>query len=753
MNNNTGILVNNIWTITLNDCNMPVKIDYRPSGCCIFDSPDTSFLSASLQLANSDDATVFLTHNCQYEWQSSENSISCIMSDKRLYGNHNVSIEAEVLFSENEILFKARCSELTAELDSSLKFPILSLKSNTSDRLIIPASFGSTVPLDQDQHFMGAYPSYHMTAEFLLHEKDGTSLLLVNPDKDTCIKRYFANHDLASSTLQFVIESYRDDATETTLRACAKLAIIPPGLEEALSYYRSNQLPNRESCRMAEKRTAKVTTNPAPDLAETVQMWIETRVDDILSDVQWLLDWREKVGAPIGLYVQEWHIPHKDEMFPDYFPAKVSYKELSETLALLTENQIYTFPYLNGRLCDDRSRCWAENNGGAAAVRQNDNKLITEHYVNKYPATVMCPSSTIWQDTLRDVVEHIADIGFSGVYLDNFLAAYPNRCFSDTHGHKPGSSSSWIIGLKECIHKMKSAAKKHNPSFSILSEDSTEVYNEDLELTSLFCGTIVSRWNPKLNMNYHTPAPVFRGLFHDRIHTYCRYLLIYELGHVNEYCIKLAYQVISGGPVGIFFRHHVKLIEGSEIHHDWIKRKISNVKIMTSKNATVITRATMFKQLIGACDVTPFTGEWKLQYMEKMLALHAIMKQQCQESCWLSFDIINCDKIVNFNSEYFLEGFEKLIKQAIHNAVLSSLWKTDSGFIIVMANADDSPSSCTLDLDLSKYCTKQTQSWILKYFNSYHELSGMNHGAGNKCAYCFELEGVDAGYITIDINN
>ena len=90
-------------------------------------------------------------------------------------------------------------------------------------------------------------------------------------------------------------------------------------------------------------------------------------------------------------------------------------------------------PYINGRLCDPKSKTWTQEGGDKAAARQENGKPYTEVYGSKVPLNVMCPATKQWQDKIAGIVDRLVnECGVDGVYIDQIGAAYAVRCFNPT---------------------------------------------------------------------------------------------------------------------------------------------------------------------------------------------------------------------------------------------------------------------------------------------------------------------------------
>lgn len=157
------------------------------------------------------------------------------------------------------------------------------------------------------------------------------------------------------------------------------------------------------------------------------------------------------LGVPIGFHWYNWHEIPFDNDYPHYFPTKPG---VAEAVADLQQNDVYVMPYINGRLWDTRDRGAEDAEFSAvalpAATKHGDGTPVVETYGSKEAdgtpvrLAVMCPTTPLWQSTVRDLVLRIMnEVGTKGVYIDQIAAAAPVLCMDATHGHPLGGGAWW----------------------------------------------------------------------------------------------------------------------------------------------------------------------------------------------------------------------------------------------------------------------------------------------------------------------
>jgi hypothetical protein len=181
-------------------------------------------------------------------------------------------------------------------------------------------------------------------------------------------------------------------------------------------------------------------------------------------------------GVPIGLHWYNWHEIPFDTLYPDYFPTKPHFRE---GVKALQDAGFRVMPYINGRLCDPKSKAWTQEGADKAAARQEDGKPYTEVYGSKVPLNVMCPATRFWQDKIAGIVDRlINEYGVDGVYIDQIGAAAAVRCFSLDHGHSPGGGTLWVDGYRKMLDQVRAKLSKDR---MITTEENAECWDDQFD--------------------------------------------------------------------------------------------------------------------------------------------------------------------------------------------------------------------------------------------------------------------------------
>jgi len=123
-------------------------------------------------------------------------------------------------------------------------------------------------------------------------------------------------------------------------------------------------------------------------------------------------------------------------------------------------------PYINGRLWDSRDRGVEDFQFTSVALpavsKDEAGKPILESYGSKESdgepvrLGVMCPTTSLWQDKIRETALRLMnECGTGGVYIDQIAAAPPVLCFDRTHGHPTGGGHWWTAGYWQFLDRLR----------------------------------------------------------------------------------------------------------------------------------------------------------------------------------------------------------------------------------------------------------------------------------------------------------
>lgn len=318
--------------------------------------------------------------------------------------------------------------------------------------------------------YSGRYPSGWTSMQFFAAYADaaspGCGLYFAHHDPMGSVKELLLDSDTDSRSVRFAFghPAPRGAGSGTGVSPVYRL----PGVA-VLRLYRGDWF----DASMIYRAWAKIEARWWPQLSgdgrpdttpwmRELSAWAQTGgtpsevVDQVKDFAQWL-------GVPVGFHWYNWHQIPFDNDYPHYFPTKEGF---ADAVRDLQDHNVYVMPYINGRLWDthDKGNEDAEFTSVAKpAVTKDENG---DPYVEKYGSKeengepvqlgVMCPSTPLWQNTVKDIVLRLQnEMGVKGVYIDQVAAAAPALCMDASHGHPRGGGAWWNEGYWQMLESIR----------------------------------------------------------------------------------------------------------------------------------------------------------------------------------------------------------------------------------------------------------------------------------------------------------
>jgi len=139
---------------------------------------------------------------------------------------------------------------------------------------------------------------------------------------------------------------------------------------------------------------------------------------------------------------------------------------------------VRVMPYINGRLWDTDLDDFKAK-GIAAATKNEKGEPYTEQYGSGQKLAAMCPTTPLWQKTVRDIVLRLTGPEFNvdGVYIDQIAAAGPRLCFDKSHGHPLAGGKWWTTrGYWPLLTGLREQMAAERPGKMITTECNAEPY-------------------------------------------------------------------------------------------------------------------------------------------------------------------------------------------------------------------------------------------------------------------------------------
>lgn len=198
-----------------------------------------------------------------------------------------------------------------------------------------------------------------------------------------------------------------------------------------------------------------------PEWAKNVCHWFNTRVTEDKPFADEVIARAKDLGVTTAVHLYYWHQIPFDNDYPHYFPMKSCVKD---ELKKFHDAGIKVMPYINGRLWDTRDKEDQDFEFTSVAkpwcTKMYDGKPFTETYSSKekdgskVELAVMCPSTSLWQDKVCEIVTKLFDTGFDAVYIDQIAAAEAKPCTDPNHQHAPGGGEWWCRAYNTLLERL-----------------------------------------------------------------------------------------------------------------------------------------------------------------------------------------------------------------------------------------------------------------------------------------------------------
>jgi len=262
-----------------------------------------------------------------------------------------------------------------------------------------------------------------------------------------------------------------------------------------------------------------------------------------------------------------------DTHYPDYFPPRqpTLFKDTIRTLR--NDFNVYTIPYINGRIFDIGSDTYLADNGGqycsqyvitpklrsSSSVENRANLApYLEDYGNNATFCVASPFTPYWQETLVDTVAELTNVwDVDGVYIDQIGAASPEECFDPIHGHTLGGGTYWTDGYEAMLSSIQGVMDSNVDGSlpPIVTENNAEVYMDKLQgyltLTAFKKSLAQSPSGGKIN-GYPHFSPAFAMVYGGYFVGFGAEWFLTDFEDSDWFCGKLSTMLTAGAQMGWF---------------------------------------------------------------------------------------------------------------------------------------------------------------------------------------------------------
>ncbi|MBQ0092260.1 MAG: hypothetical protein KBS45_02890 [Clostridiales bacterium] len=361
--------------------------------------------------------------------------------------------------------------------------PNLWFNATDDARFLSPYGCGELMKADSEAfgHGYGStqeYPSYGVSFQFsaMWNATTRKGIYYGMHDPVPAIKQFCFLRDTGAATMRIGFAQHLEniDCPANSQKLCGKAVwqAIDGDWYDAAVIYRSWMEKNaRWMPEMATYARADAHWLADIDAWLLVHIYGDKFADEIIEAAK-------DLGVKCAVHLYLWHQNPFDNDYPHYFPEKECVRS---ELKKVQDAGIKVIPYINGRLWDTHDRGSEDWQFTSVAkpfcTKDRHGKVFTESYSSKEPdgspvvLSIMCPSTKLWQNTLKGVVGGILDdVGFDGVYMDQIAAAKPWLCADPTHDHPAGGGTWWNESYYDLI---RTVADGHDPEKSVFATECT----------------------------------------------------------------------------------------------------------------------------------------------------------------------------------------------------------------------------------------------------------------------------------------
>ena len=243
-----------------------------------------------------------------------------------------------------------------------------------------------------------------------------------------------------------------------------------------------------------------------------------------------------------------------DTHYPEYFPVREGFEAALKSMQALG---VRVAPYINGRIFDKGTASWtADNNAAQSAAAKKaapalggeNLGLYDESYGSLAKFAVMCPHTSLWQRTLAEVVDKLANtFGTDGIYIDQIAAAGPRPCWDPAHSHTLGGGDHWVTGYTEMLRQVRTAAGSDK---ILLTESNSEPFMNGINLFLTLVGFATGDLPGGPGTTVMVPA--FQAVYGGYVLPVGAEFFQADFVDPNVFAAKIAAQYVFGAQLGWF---------------------------------------------------------------------------------------------------------------------------------------------------------------------------------------------------------
>lgn len=393
-----------------------------------------------------------------------EGAVIILSGNKELPG---VTVTLTALCEHNRITWTTSLSSINKDYALyECDYPALSFDTNANTYFFSPYGVGEIYPSSGKSYKSTQnYPSYGASMQYLTffnkHYRRGIYYGLHDPNpayKKICFEK--AAHEKVM-TLKAIMPLTAIDTgcNSQSLEGRTVWELYDGDWYDAAVLYRTWM--EKEASWLPEMKDGRRTD--IPDWFLKNNHWWLVRVKDDDSFADDIIRATKDLGVETTVHLYDWfQIPY-DNDYPHYFPMKEC---AVKGIQRLKEAGIRVMPYINGRLWDTKDRGMEDWQFSSVAkpncTKDRKGVPFIETYNSKeadgskVELSIMCPSTALWQEKVRSIVDKLLnEVGVNAVYIDQIAAASPYLCEDRNHSHLPGGGTWWFEGYKNLTDHVK----------------------------------------------------------------------------------------------------------------------------------------------------------------------------------------------------------------------------------------------------------------------------------------------------------
>jgi hypothetical protein len=379
-------------------------------------------------------------------------------------------------------------------------FPLISwLPLNKDIVMAAPHGWGLEYSLKPGVKHEGLYPSCLANMQFVaFYNKKGEGLYIGAHDPKACYKIF--NLNALDKTAEFRLSNMLAIPNKPARKIKVPYEICIGAFQGG--YYEAAMIYREFSFTTIWGKIPTITKRKIAPWLKNIDLWLRPDSDNP-ENFEWVmkaLDYYKETAHALHWY--RWHKIPYDTYYPEYFPPKDFFKK---QVAAAQKTGTFVMPYINGRLWDPAAKSWKTKKAKEIAVVNEKNECYTEVYGSKVPLHPMCPTTKLWQDTVKGLVQRILkEIKTDGVYIDQIGASWPYVCYNPKHGHLLGGGSYWFEGYRKMLNEIRKVLPKDK---IITTEENAECW--------------IDQFDAQLTLNMHAAEgkwiPLYPAVYADRV--------------------------------------------------------------------------------------------------------------------------------------------------------------------------------------------------------------------------------------------